>query len=148
MTPISTMSVMRQFQDAEEKISRERGAFALFGLFERSDIFGKYDVVVSAPWLKDDLASFDLIIDLVTAAIGDQKWWPKIGRFDIVPVNGPFLEVVQEVLPDGPVQHGLKRITNIYYEGNMIPSAMIITSAEAVPENAVQTSKRGEPVAV
>lgn len=141
------MNVMRQFQDAEEKISRERGALALFGLFERSDIFGKYDVVISAPWLTDDLASFDLIINLVAAAIGNQKWWPKIGRFDIVPVNGPFLEVVQEVLPDGPVQQGLKRITNLYYEGNMIPSAMIITSLEVGVESAAQTSERSEPVA-
>ena len=147
MTPISTAHVMRQFQDAEEKISRERGAFALFGLFERSDIFGKYDVVISAPWLKDDLASLELIIDLVTAAIGNQKWWPKIGRFDIVPEDGPFLEVVREALPDGLVQHDLKRITNIYYEGNMIPSAMVITAAHPLGGNAANEGAKAEAVA-
>ncbi len=147
MNSISTMSVVRQFQDAEEKISRERGAFALFGLFERSDIFGKYDVVVSAPWLKDDLSSLGLITDLVTAAIGNTTWWPKVGRFDTVPVNGPFLEIVQAALPDGPVQHGLTRITNIYYEGNMIPSALIITAANPSSENATSESTKAEAVA-
>ncbi len=147
MNPINTMSVMRQFQDAEEKIASERGEFTLFGLFERTDIFGKYDVVVSAPWLKDDLSSLSVITDLVTAAIGNTKWWPKIGRFDTVPKNGPFLEVVREALPDGPVQHGLTRITNIYYEGNMIPSAMIITAANPSSENAMSESTKAEAVA-
>ncbi len=147
MTPISIMSVVRQLQDAEEQISRERGEFTLFGLFERTDIFGKYDVVVSAPWLKDDLASAGLITDLVIAAIGNTKWWPKIGRFDTVPENGPFLEVVREALPDGPVQHGLTRITNLYYEGNMIPSAMIITAASPSSENAMSESTKAEAVA-
>ena len=147
MTPISTMSVMRQFQDAEERISRERGEFTLFGLFERTDIFGKYDVVVSAKWLKDDLASFGLITDLVTTAIGNTRWWPKIGRFAVVPENGPFLEVVREAMPDGAVQHGLTRITNIYYEGNMIPSAMIITATSPSSASAMSESTKAEAVA-
>ncbi len=147
MNPISTMSVVRQFQDAEEKISREHGAFTLFGLFERSDIFGKYDVVVSAPWLKNDLASLSVITDLVIAAIGNAEWWPKIGRFDVVPTGGPFLEVVREALPDGPVQHSLKRITNLYYEGNMIPSAMIITATGQPNDSASSEGKQAEMAA-
>ncbi len=147
MKTINTMDVMRQFQDAEEKISRERGAFTLFGLFERTDIFGKYDVVVSAPWLKDDLSSLSVITDLVIAAIGDIKWWPKIGRFDTVPENGPFLEAVREALPNGPVQHGLKRITGIYYDGRVIPSAMIITATGDFGESILPEGRNVEMAA-
>ncbi len=146
MNPISTMSVVRQFQDAEEKISHGHGEFTLFGLFERTDVFGKYDVVVSASWLKDDLSSLSVITDLVTAAIGDTKWWTKIGRFDTVPENGPFLEVVRDSLLGESVQHGLKRITNLYYEGNMIPSAMIITAANPSSENAMPESTKAETI--
>ncbi len=141
------MNYFQQFQQAEENIAKERGEFMLFGLFERSDFLGRYDVVVSAKWLKDDRASLGLIIDLVTAAIGNQKWWLKIGRFDIVPEDGPFLEVVREALPDGLVQHDLKRITNIYYEGNMIPSAMVITAAHPLGENAANEGAKAEAVA-
>lgn len=147
MTSISTMSMVRQLQDAEEKISREHGEFTLFGLFERTDVFGKYDVVVSAPWLRDDLGSAGFITDLVIAAIGNTTWWPKIGRFDTVPENGPFLEVVREALLDDTVQHGLKRITNLCYEGNMIPSAMIITAINASSVNAVPEDTKAEAVA-
>jgi len=82
----------------------------------------------------------------VTAAIGNKKWWPRIGRFDIVPTNGPFLNVLRETMPAGPVQHSLKRITNIYYEGNMIPSAMIITAASPSSENAMSESTKAEAV--
>lgn len=141
------MNYFQQFQQAEADITKERDEFVLFGLFERSDFLGKYDVVVSAKWLKDDRASLGLIIDLVTAAIGNQKWWSRVGRFDIVPTNGPFLEVVREALPDGSVQHGLKRITNLYYEGNMIPSAIIITAANPSSENSMPESTRAEAVA-
>ena len=139
---------MRQFQDAERKISEERGDFILFGLFERSDIFGKYDVVVSAPWLKDELGSAGLITDLVIAAVGNTTRWPKIGRFDAVPKNGPFLEALQEVLPDDTVHHGLKRVTNIYYEGNIIPGAMIITAAKYPAENVATKNRKAETAAV
>ena len=141
------MNYFQQFQQAEENIAKERGEFTLFGLFERSDFLGRYDVVVSAKWLKDDRTSLGLIIDLVTAAIGNQEWWLKIGRFDIVPTNGPFLEVVREALSNGPVQHDLKRITNIYYEGNMIPSAMIITAAHSLGENAANEGVKAGAVA-
>ena len=141
------MNYFQQFQQAEENIAKERGEFTLFGLFERSDFLGRYDVVVSAKWLKDDRASLGLIIDLVTAAIGNQEWWLKIGRFDIVPEDGPFLEVVREALTNGLVQHDLKRITNIYYEGNMIPSAMVITAAHPLGENAANEGAKAEVVA-
>lgn len=68
--------------------------------------------------------------------------------FDTVPENAPFSEVVREALPDGPVQHGLKSITNLHYEGNMIPSAMIITSVEPEPksEKPKRKTRAVEPV--
>ncbi len=141
------MNYFQQFQQAEADIAKQHGEFVLFGLFERSDFLGKYDVVVSAKWLKDDRASLGLIIDLVTAAIGNQKWWSSIGRFDIVPTNGPFLDVLREAMPDGPIQHSLTRITNIYYEGNMIPSAMIITAANPSSKNVVSEDTKAEAIA-
>ena len=139
------MSYFQQFQQAEADIAKKRGEFMLFGPFERSDFLGKYDVIVSAKWLKDDRTSLGLIIELMTAAIGSQAWWSSIGRFDIVPINGSFLEVVQAALPNGPVQHGLTRITNINYEGNRIPSAVIITAMGR--SNAASENKKTEAVA-
>ena len=87
---VSTADMICLFQKAEEEISQEHGDFTLFGLFERLDIYEKYDLVVSAPWLQDDRASTNLIFDLVRASIGNDKWFTKIGLFMIVPDDGPL----------------------------------------------------------
>ena len=146
---ISTSDMIRIFRKAEKNISEERGAFMLFGLFERLDIHEEYDLVISAPWLKDDRVSTNLIFDLVRASIGHDNWFGKIGLFMIVPQNGPFAAAVREALPNGPIQHGMKRLTNFFYDGEIIRDAVIITSVE--PEAKVETPKRkaraAEPVA-
>jgi hypothetical protein len=38
----------------ERDAAQAHGPFTLFALFERSDAFGRWDVVVSAPWLTED----------------------------------------------------------------------------------------------
>ncbi len=147
MNLISTADVINLFQKAEKEISEERGDFTLFGLFERTDIFGKYDCVVSAPWLKNDGASIILIANLVRASIGNDKWWSKSGIFVVVPQNGPFAAAVREALPNGSIQHGMKRLTNFFYDGEIIRDAVIITSTEPGTEKAPSNMKRAEPVA-
>ena len=147
MSPINTADIIALFQKAEKEISEERGSFTLFGLFERTDIFGKYDCVVSAPWLKDDGASIILIAALVRASIGNDKWWSKFGIFVVVPEDGPFAAAVREAVENGPIQHGMKRLTNFFYDGEIIRDAVIITSVEAVTKDAAQAGKRSEPVA-
>ncbi len=137
---ISTADMISIFRRAEEEISTEHGSFTLFGLFERLDIYQEYDLVVSAPWLKDDRASTNLIFDLVRASIGHDKWFGKIGLFMIVPENGPFAAAVREALPSGPIQHGMKRLTNFFYDGEIIRDAVIITSVE--PEVKAEKPKR------
>lgn len=141
---VSTGEMVSLFRKAEANISRERGDFTLFGLFESLNIYEKYNLVVSASWLKDDRASTNLIFDLVRASIADDNWFSKVSVGRIVPENGPFAAAVREALLDGPIQHGMKRITNFFYDGEIIRDAVIITSVETAT---VQTSKRGEPVA-
>lgn len=145
---LETSDIISLFREAEEEISHEHGDFTLFGLFERTDIFGKYDCVVSAPWLKDELASINLIFDLVHASIGHDRWFRNIGIFMTVPQNGPFVAAVRESLPNGSIQHGMKRLTNFFYDGEIIRDAVIITLVEATTKDAVQAGKRSEPVAV
>ena len=147
MSPVSTAEIIRLFQKAEKETSNERGNFTLFGLFERLDIYGKYDCVVSAPWLKEDGASTNLIFDLVRASIGNDKWLSKIGGLFIVPENGPFAAAVREALPNGPVQHGRTRITNFFYDGEIIRDAVIITSVEPGATQAASKTKKAESVA-
>ena len=48
------MTLFDKLQEAEKELSRERGTFTLFGLFERRNLIGSWDVVRSAPWLGTD----------------------------------------------------------------------------------------------
>lgn len=144
---ISTAEMITLFREAEENISAERGDFTLFGLFESLDIFDKYNLVVAAPWLKDDRISANLIFDLVRASIGNDQWFTKIRVGRIVPENGPFAMAVHEALPNGPIQHGIKHLTNFFYDGEIIRDAVIITSVEPIAASAAQAGKRSEPVA-
>lgn len=148
--PFSTADIVRLFQQAEQDISQEYGQFKLFGLFERIDIPGKYDVVMSASWLRDDADSMNLIFNLVHASIGNDNWFSKIGIFVIVPEQGPFVAAVREALPEDPIQHGMKRITNFFYDSEIIRDAIIITSVEpeAKPEKPKRKPRTAEPVAV
>lgn len=44
--------LMEQMRQVERAAARQWGAFNLFGLFEREDTPGRWDVIVSAPWLE------------------------------------------------------------------------------------------------
>lgn len=146
---ISTSEMISLFRRVEEEISRERGDFTLFGLFERLDIHEEYDLVIAAPWLKDDRTSTNLIFDLVRASIGHDKWFGKIGLFMIVPENGPFAAAVHEALPNGPVRHDFKRLTNFFYDGEIIRDGVVITSVEPAAKAGTpkRRAKSAEPVA-
>ena len=100
------------------------------------------------PWLKDDRVSTNLIFDLVRASIGHAKWLGKIGLFMIVPENGPFATAVYEALPNGPIQHGKTRITNFFYDGEIIRDAVIVTSVVPAAETLKPKRKQraAEPV--
>ncbi len=55
----------QKFRDAEEQVAQEKGGFYLFGLFEREQIPGRWDLLASAPWLKTDReGTYQLIVTL------------------------------------------------------------------------------------
>lgn len=101
------------------------------------------------PWLKNDRVSTNLIFDLVRASIGHDKWLGKIGLFMIVPEDDPFAAAVYEALPNGPIQHGKTRITNFFYDGEIIRDVVIITSVETAAETLKpkRKQKAAEPIA-
>src|SRR6266700_476973 len=53
--PMNTL--VKKLTDIEREVAEERGGFALFALFEREDLFGKCDLVISAPWVDESKRS-------------------------------------------------------------------------------------------
>ncbi len=121
------MSLFEEFRRAEETIS-QTGAFTLFGLFERDDVPGKFDVIASASWLSGDRASLNLLAELVRQAIGNDNWWARIGKFVVLPENSPLLQAVLSRLPGGSVRHDLNAVSDLIYDDQVIKNAIIITA--------------------
>jgi hypothetical protein len=66
--------IVEKFQIIIREISQEKGPFILFGLFEREDLVGRWDVVVSAPWLNmNSKEDFDYIADKIRSKLNNQE---------------------------------------------------------------------------
>ncbi len=122
------VNLFEQFRRAEEAVSSTHGQFTLFGLFERDDVPGKFDVIISTPWLFTDRSSLLVITELVRNAIESDNWWMRIGKFVLLDEKDPFVKAVLERMPNDFVQHDLKVINDLVYEGEIIRNAVIITA--------------------
>lgn len=138
----NSRNLFEQFRSAEENISETVNDFTLFGLFERDDIPGKYDVIASAFWLISDLSSLNLLAELVRQAIGNDNWWPRIGKFVVLPQSDPIVQAVLSRMPSDATRHELKVINDLPYEDEIIRNAVIITAVKPVAEG-----RMPEPVA-
>lgn len=139
---ISSQSLFERFRSAEETISKSGRDFTLFGLFQRDDLPTKYDLVVSAPWLVSNLRSMNLLVELVRQAIGDDDWWPRIGKFVVLSQDDPLVQAVLSRMPGDATRHEVKVLHDVPYEDEFISSAAIITAVKPVAEG-----RRSEPVA-
>ncbi len=118
------MTLFDKFQRAEGELSREWGAFSLFALFERSNMIGKWDVALSAPWLGTDYAAIKWMVENLQWRFTDEEWL-KFAR--VVPLN-PEGEFVTNIGLLYPMEHGQKHIPGIVLGGLEINRGIIITA--------------------
>ncbi len=63
-----------KFEQLQRELSREKGNFVLFGLFLRDEAPGKWDFIVSAPWLEQGkMKALQLLVDRAKPIIGQQE---------------------------------------------------------------------------
>jgi len=118
------MTLFDKFQQAEEELSREHGRFSLFGLFERRNLIGRWDVVLSASWLGTDYAARKWMVKNLQWRFTDEEWLKLSG---VVPLN-PVGEFVTDIGLLYPMEHGLKHIPSIVLSGLEINRGVIITA--------------------
>ena len=118
------MTLFDKFQQAEEELSREHGRFSLFGLFERRNLIGRWDVVLSASWLGTDYAARKWMVKNLQWRFTDEEWLKLAG---VVPLN-PVGEFVTDIGLLYPMEHGLKHIPSIVLSGLEINRGVIITA--------------------
>jgi hypothetical protein len=87
------LMMAQKLRAAEEKVAQERGGFYLFGLFERQQAPGRWNLVASAPWLKTDLDGTKEIIALLRSNMDTGDWKVVSAVFPIDP-SEDFTELV------------------------------------------------------
>jgi hypothetical protein len=105
------------------EVSAKKGDFTLFALFRRADGLGKWDLVVSAPWLTGGkLKALSELVELVAKSIGKASL-AQLARVETVPGDNC---AVKDILHRFPVEDGELRIGNTDLFGLQIEEAIIL----------------------
>jgi len=120
----SEKSLIENISRAEAALAREQGSFLLFGLFQRETTAGKWDVVVSAPWLTTDRAGAQLIVDKLTECLTKADW---LKTASVVPLP-PDAAFVQSLTRRFQAEHELLETGNFFTDDVSVDRAFIITA--------------------
>ncbi len=108
----------------EKIISDKKGSFELFAVFLREDTIDKWDIIMTAPWLKkDDMNLLRDIAEIVKGSLNEDLI--KLSRIVVLENNH---EAVKTIIKSIHVEHGEIEIQNSNFFGLFIKHAHIITS--------------------
>lgn len=139
------MIAISVLQRAMRQIAAKKGDFTLFAVFRRADVpFGKWDLVVSAPWLeRDTLKATREVVNFVVETIG-RNALTELARIEVIHDDNPTLKFI---LANLPVDDGELRIQSTDLFGLDIEEGVIFRAKR--PESrrngrkALQTAAAG-----
>jgi hypothetical protein len=85
--------LIEHMQAVEQAVSQDKGVFTLYSLFEREDLSDRWDLVVSAPWLRPRREDI-LPITLAMSQHLNSDEMVLIARIVPVPVDSDFVRDV------------------------------------------------------
>jgi len=100
------VNVALAFRKAMRDIAAKKGDFILFALLKRANGIGRWDLVVSAPWLDGRLETTRKLVDLVVKSIG-RKSLLELGGVETVFAQDPS---VKSLIRNFPVDDGECRL--------------------------------------
>jgi hypothetical protein len=119
----------------EKSLSGEKGNFSLFALFLREDSEDRWDLVLSAPWLKsNDRKDYKFIASRVKEILNKDELI-SLSRIVLLDKGNQILEAVNRAIS---IEHGKVECKDCNFFGLPIRHAYIITSKR---ENGVPQAK-------
>jgi hypothetical protein len=100
------VTIAHTFRKALRDIAAKKGDFTLFALLKRANGIGRWDLVVSAPWLDGRLETTRKLVDLVVKSIG-RKSLLELGGVETVFAHDP---TVKFIIKNFPVDDGERRL--------------------------------------
>lgn len=126
---------LNKFISMEKELAEEKGKFALFGLFLREDIEDRWDLVISAEWLKsNNKKDYEIIAKSLKKFLSKEEVI-YLSRIVILDKGNPILEAVNRAFY---IEHGQVECKDCNFSGLQIKHAYIITSKR---ENGIPQAK-------
>ena len=117
------------------EIAAKKGDFTLFALFQRANGLGRWDLVVSAPWLGNGGPKLlGELIELLAKSIGREAL-ARLGRVEIIPSDNP---TVKYILKNIPVDNGEHHIQNTELFGLEMEEGIILHANRPGPKPRVK----------
>lgn len=130
MTEIRDM--LPKLQAVEARIAAERGPFVLFALFRLEIDPLEWDLVISAPWAREDVKTMKYVdAELKKDLTGRDLL--KFRRYVVIP---PDAEELEELAEEHPVEHGKVIVRNREFGLQMVQKGYIITCRPPLPKAA------------
>ena len=118
--------LISKFRTIEREIAQEKGPFTLFALIQGQGAWDKWDVVVAAPWTRDNLKeTLDYLVEKIRKVLHKEELL-KLSK--IVPLD-PSWDFVEEILAEWE-EYGDVGLRNIEINGIEIKRAHILTPAQ------------------
>ena len=122
------MIATRKLKKAMREIAAKKGQFALFGVFMRADGPGKWDLVVSAPWLETGtLKVRSEFTALLSESIGE-KSLVELARIVTLKAGDPSVKAVMSAFS---VEDGELRVQRSTLFGLEIEDGIIFRAKRA-----------------
>jgi len=117
-----------KFVFIEKEIAREKGGFALFGLFLREDSPNKWDIVVSASWFgKSRKKTLDFIAEKISSKLKPQEMI-MLSRIVLLDPSSDFVKQINQF---AETEHKRLFFAKNYVNDVEIQTGWIITSKPA-----------------
>lgn len=116
--------LVERLQRAEKAIASEHGPFVLFVLAEREEAPGKWDLLVSAPWLETNRKGVQQMVDGLKTHLTPAEW---VQFASITPLP-PSMGYVQWIARKYNLKHKDQEVINTFWDGVFIPHGYVITA--------------------
>ena len=116
--------LVERLRTAEEAIASAHGPFVLFVLAEREEAPGKWDLLVSAPWLETNRKGVQQMVDRLKVYLTPSDW---LQLASITPLS-PSMDYVQWIARKYDVQHDSQEVVASFWDSLFIPHGYVITA--------------------
>ena len=114
-------------REIEKDIAREKGSLNLFALLEREDLADRWDLVVSAPWARQDQVTLRYIADVIKRHLAPEEM-TLLARIVVLPASE---DPVRSINESYDVEHGQLELSEPARFGLPVKHGYIITSRTA-----------------